>query len=218
MNTTMASPHNKLALRLGLYADAADMIERFHYSGRAPSNVQIVGTLHDPGGLFGDFGEAVAACVLSIPPTRWGEPVLELSRLVRKDRQVPLSSLISGTCLAAKRAGHDLVVSFADRTQGHHGGVYQASSWAYHGCRDRRMDGVVISGVFYPGRSCNSRWGTRSPKKLQEIIGADVVPHFDEGKHLYWKALGSKGKAKAARLGLLSIPYPKERANECSAT
>jgi hypothetical protein len=29
-----------------------------------------------------------------------------------------------------------------------------------------------------------------------------IEPHFDEGKHCYWLALGTKGEAKARRLGL----------------
>ena len=30
-----------------------------------------------------------------------------------------------------------------------------------------------------------------------------IEPHFDDGKHLYWKALGRNGERKAQRLGLL---------------
>lgn len=183
------------------------MVERFHYSKRVPSNVQFVGSLHRDGGLFGDAGEIVAAAFFSIPPTRWGEHVLELSRLVRGESPVDLSALVSQCLAHLKRKGECLVVSFADRTQGHHGGVYQACSWKYAGCRERRMDGVIYNGVFVPGRSANSRWGTQSPTKLAEM-GVSVEPHYDEGKHLYWKPLNVAGKTRAKRLGLLSIPYP----------
>jgi hypothetical protein len=200
---------SSLHLRIGHASEADQLVRRFHYSKRPPANVQIVATLHDDGGLFGDYGDAVAACYLCIPPTRWSEAVLELARLVRVDRRIVLTPLIAAACDAAKRQGHDLLVSFADRTQGHHGGIYQAASWAYAGCRDRNMDGVILDGVFLPGRSCNSRWGTRSPRKLTEILGRDVFPHFDEGKHLYWRGLGSRGNAKAKRLGLDRLPYPK---------
>lgn len=191
-------------------ADAAiDLVKRHHYSRRAPANVQFIGTMHAPGGLFGDYGEAVAACFFSIPPTRWSEPVLELSRLVRADERVPLTALIAFCCKALRRRGADLLVSFADKTHKHHGGVYQAASWNYTGARERRMDGVIIDGRFVPGRSCNLEYGTQSPAKLTQILGREVVGHYDEGKHLYWRALGAKGAAKAARLGLSSIPYAK---------
>lgn len=36
-----------------------------------------------------------------------------------------------------------------------------------------------------------------------------VDPHFDEGKHIYWRALNKSGKRKALRLGLENKPYPK---------
>lgn len=199
-----------LHFRDGCLDEAVDLVKRFHYSRRVPSNVQFVGTLHDAGGLFGDYGRAVAAVFFSIPPTRWSEPVLELSRLVRADRRVPLTQLIARSCDALKRSGNDLLVSFADRTHGHHGGVYQAASWAYAGCRDRNMDGLVIDGVFWPGRTCNSRFGTRSPVKVSAVLGREVTPHYDEGKHLYWRALGPRGRAKAHRLGLIELAYPKK--------
>jgi hypothetical protein len=66
------------------------------------------------------------------------------------------------------------------------------------------MDGVLIDGAFHPGRSCNSIFGTRSPDKLRVQMPHKVIePHFDEGKHLYWKVLGNRGYKKAQRLGLV---------------
>jgi hypothetical protein len=188
---------------------ATDLVQRFHYSRRWPSNVQLVATAHVAGGLFGTKGEAVAACVLSIPGTRWSVPVLELSRLVRRDdAHVPLSSLIAATIRKAKKLNDfQIVVSFADWTQKHHGGVYQACGWKFAGLRGQAMDGVLWNGQFVPGRSANSRWGTRSPKRLLER-GITAEPHYDEGKYLYWTAWG-KGVASAQSLGLESLPYPK---------
>lgn len=195
--------------RDGCLDEAVDLVKRYHYSRRIPSNIQFVGTMHKPGGLFGDYGQTVAAVFFCIPPTRWREPVLELARLVRVNERVPLTPLIAFAAKALKRRGADLLVSFADRTQGHHGGIYQAASWCYAGARDRSMDGVIVDGMFVAGRSANSTWGTRSPTKLSKMLGREVLPHFDEGKHLYWKALGKRGKAKAAALGLGALAYPK---------
>lgn len=197
--------------------EAVELVKRHHYSKRPPANVQCVGTFHDDGGLFGDHGKAVAACFFSLPPTRWSEDVWELSRLVRDDVARPLSRLVSLTCNLAKRKGADLLVSFADRTHGHHGGIYQACSWNYDGARDRRVDGCIVDGTFVPGRSCNSRWGTSSPRKLAELLGRDVSSHYDEGKHLYWRALNRTGGKKAARLGLRSTAYPKPNIGEIAA-
>lgn len=209
-------PAPSLFVQFGRDDEARELIKRFHYSRRWPGNVQLVATLHRKGGLFGDSGEAVAACCLSIPPTRWSEDVWELSRLVRRDDcRPPLTMLIRFVVRRAKRHGADLLVSFADKTHGHNGGVYRAAGWDYAGCRKRQMDGVIIEGRFVPGRSCNSAWGTRSPERLADKLGLPVAPHFDEGKHCYFKALGRRGKAKAARLGLEAmdgrrLKQPKE--------
>lgn len=198
-----------LHFRCGHSVEAEALVLKHHYSHRKPVNVQIVGSFHEDGGLFGDFGPAVAACFFSLPPTRWTVEVWELSRLVRDEKPRPLSQLISKTCKVAKKRGAHLLVSFADWAQSHHGGIYQASSWNYSGCRDRQMDGVLIDGIFFPGRSCNNKWGTRSPKKLTEILRKPVKPHWDEGKHLYWRALTNEGRKRAKILNLLSIKYPK---------
>ena len=80
------------------------------------------------------------------------------------------------------------------------------------GAREERMDGCLLDGVFVPGRSLNSKYGTQSPSKLSSILGRDVAPHFDQGKHLYWLPIFRSGEHKAKRLGLESLPYPKPNA------
>lgn len=202
-----------LHLRVGDFDAAAQLVRQHHYTGRPAGNVQMVAVWHEGGGLFGDFGEPVAALTFSIPPTRWSEEVWELSRLVRKPScKEPLTGLISAACRAAKFRRAHLLVSFADRTAGHHGGIYQAASWRYAGCRDRAMDGLVIDGTFVPGRTCNSIYGTRSVARLLELRGIASEAHYDEGKHLYWRALTREGERRAERLGLEAQPYPKPRA------
>ena len=196
--------------QLGQMDEARALVMAHHYSQRKPSVVVVCGSWHESGGLFGDSGPMVAACMFSHPPTRWSEEVIELIRLVRTPEcDAPLSGLVSETTRWVRRLKVcDLVVSFADATVGHHGGIYQAASWIYHGQRERRMDGVVIGGKFVPGRMANDAYGTQSPAKLNER-GIDAVPHYDDGKHLYWRALNRSGRQKAKRLGLLSMPYPK---------
>lgn len=182
------------------YQMAKKMVVEHHYSRRMASNCQFAFVVPNE-----------AACVFSIPPTRWKEKVLELSRLVRVPGSwITLTKFIGLCCDAIRRDKRfDLLVSFADFTQDHHGGIYQACSWNFGGKRKRAMDGVLVGGVFHPGRSCNSRWGTRSPEKLSAILGTEVLPHFDEGKFLYWRALNKNGLQKAERLGLKKLAYPK---------
>lgn len=190
------------------------LVRDHHYSRRMPGNIQHCYAIRVSGGLFGDNGEPIAGVIFSIPGTRWSEELLELTRLVRRpDCDVPLSKLISFACHWLKISRRPLVVSFADRTQGHHGGIYQATGWNYDGCRERRMDGILVDGVFKPGRSCNSMWGTRSPHRLRELLPSrSIEPHYDEGKHLYWKPLMVAGRTMAKRLGLKDAAYPKPNA------
>lgn len=194
------------------------LVRDHHYSGRMPSNIQQVYCVRGAGGLFGDSGEVVGACIFSIPPTRWSEDVIELSRLVRAPNAAfSLSWLVSSASAWISKHDWNLAVSFADWTQRHHGGIYQAASWKYAGKRDNAIDGVIIDGKFVPGRSSNSRWGTRSPAKLTDILGREVQAHRDEGKHLYWKALHRSGTGKASRLGLQSLSYPKPAGSRMDA-
>jgi hypothetical protein len=201
-----------LHFRVGHTAEAESLIVTNHYTKRMAGAVRYVCTWHESGGLFGDYGVAVAACTFSIPPTRWDEPVLELSRLVKVPRcRAPLTKFLACAMGFLKKEGEPLVVSFADMTQGHHGGIYQAASWHYGVYREPRQDGLFVDDVFIPGRSCNSRWGTRSPSKLADLLGSDrtVEPHMDAGKHLYWKPVTAEGNRRAKRLGLERLPYPK---------
>ena len=65
------------------------------------------------------------------------------------------------------------------------------------------MDGLIVDGAFIGGRACNHKFGSRSPEKVRQMFPHKTIePHYDEGKHCYWLALGKRGEAKAARLGL----------------
>ena len=210
--TAGANPSRSLFYHVGHYDEARIMVERHHYSGRMASNVQTVVTAHEPGGLFGTVGDPIAACVFSLPPTRWSQPVWELSRLVAlPGSDAPLTQLIAHACKAVRQARQvALVVSFADTGENHHGGVYQAAGWFYHGLRKPRLDGVYINGAFYPGRTANSMFGTQSPDKLRAMFPQrEIEPHYDSGKHLYWKPMHRKGWRKAESLGLERREYPK---------
>lgn len=187
-----------------------DLVLTHHYSQRLPSAVTLV---------YGDIDygppRVVHACAMfSMATGRWPEPLWELTRLVRlPDYSLPLTKLI------AKALGHvrenklvDLIVSFADFEEDHHGGIYQASSWLYDGMRSDRLDGFNIDGVFVPARTCNAVYGTSSETDLPSLLSKDgktCEPHYDQGKHCYWKAISKEGMRKALRLGLQSKAYPK---------
>lgn len=209
-----------LHFRIGEVDAASVLVRKHHYSERWPANVQVVGTWHADGGLFGDRGEALAACAFSIPPTRWSVELWELCRLVRHPNvKLSLTGLIAATCdFIRSRKLMDLLVSYADATQKHHGGVYQAASWNYNGQRKAARDGLFIDGVWFPCRNANHKFGTNSPEKLRAILpDAKIEEHIDLGKHLYWRALSKSGERKAAHLGLKRQAYPKPKQEAAAA-
>ena len=205
-----AIPASSLHFRTGRRQEAEGMVMRYHYSRRIPSKVQLIGSLHLDGGLFGGDGPMVAAAIWAIPPIAWSEPVLELSRLVRGTARVPLTMLVAKCVKELKKNGHDLLISFADRGQGHEGIVYRACNWRYAGLRKPRIDGVLWNGKFINQRQCRHLWGNSMSSlgvidRTRAIIPGKIEPHFDEGKHCYWLPLGTRGEAKAKRLGLVAI-------------
>lgn len=195
----------------GHIREATELVKTYHYSHRSPpvGIVMLVGTWHLPGGFLGDCGLAVAACIFARPMARWRDPrgMWELIRLVRAEEYdlPPLTKLISLTCQWAKKQGAHLLISYADRTFNHHGGIYQAASWNYSGMRQPSSDGLVVNGRFIPARTAVAKLGSRSPDRTRFV----VERHFDLGKHVYWRALDKIGRAKAAELGFTIEAYPK---------
>lgn len=197
----------------GHLSEARALVAAYHYSHREKSCPLAVGVLQ----VYGPCAPTtVAACVFTPSMGRWSVPVAELQRLVRHPNfQPPLTMLISRTVKELKKRPDcpAVAVSYADSTQSHHGGVYQAASWNYSCKRAESNDGLTIDGVFVPGRSCNAKFGTRSADALRLQYPDWVIEkHFDLGKHLYWIPLTKDGKRIAVELGLEKNPYPKPTA------
>lgn len=187
--------------------ECASLLINEHYAHKLPKNVKV--TYADL--LYVPTRRPIACCTFSGPtgPFENAAGILELTRLVRMpdyDRQ--LTKLVSKALgwLRVHKAA-ELLISLADAEEDHHGGIYQACSWVYGGMRDERLDGFNFDGQFVPARTCNHRFGTSSEKVIVEKYGA--VPHYDAGKHLYWKALTKTGMQMAVNMGLRSFPYPK---------
>lgn len=212
--------------RVGHKEEAARLIKKHHYSHRMPGVIAVCGTWHQDGGLFGDYGDCVAACLLGEVVAKFRnensevEHTLELQRLCRlPDTELPpLSGLISITCKEARRRGFDLVVSYADTAQDHHGGIYQAASWNYNGQRDVTKLNWLVDGQKVHGRSMHAKHGTQKREELDRIYGDRIERDIEPGKHLYWKALNKRGKAKAKRIGLKSEPYCKPEVDDGSSS
>jgi hypothetical protein len=193
--------------------EIAPLLRRYHYRRTIPAAPLHCYAMREAGGLFGDTGEVVAGCIFSWPMANWAEYVVELTRLVRHPSyDEPLTKFLS-LSLSYVRKHADLVVSMADKGQNHHGGIYQAAGWNYHGERAPHFDGFLINGQYVNRRTVAECYGTIKRDEIRALNPSHHFErHYDEGKHLYWKALKVSGKTKAKRLGLWSTPYPKPSA------
>jgi len=97
-----------------------------------------------------------------------------------------------------------LIVSFADTSQGHHGGIYQAGNWLYSGQSEKGNFFLVHGKLMHP-RSVISKGGEnsiRGAKKIDPNATVVVVP----GKHRYLMPLDDDMRKK---IEPLRKPYPK---------
>jgi hypothetical protein len=191
------------------------LVRDFHYSRRMAGLVQHAFAWRERGGLFGETGAPLAGVIFSQPVNRnFPKDAVELSRLIRRDDfDEKLSELVSFS-LRWLRANTAKVfcISYADTTQGHHGGIYQACGFQYIGATSPGHIGFNCpDGSFVHGRICNSRFGTRSVQAIAKIK-PDWTPVYGQPKHLYIFPLRQKWPTIARRYGWEAKPYPKPHA------
>jgi hypothetical protein len=168
--------------------DAIKTITDCHYAHKVPSGKSYY------------FKYRSAIVVYSIPANKniakfilgYNGKVWELSRLWAPDKHERnlLSRAISVSLkeLVKAEPGIEAIVSYADPNVGHHGGVYIASSWVYHG---RTEDGryYVKDGQVVSRRSFHS--GKKSLTKDQ-ILALGYQELKKPGKYRYVKPVTRK--------------------------
>lgn len=196
-----------MSLRLdwASYEAAKYAVENWHYSKVLPAGKMI------PIGVWED--ERFSGAIIYSRGANYniGKPfgleqteVCELTRVALRDHATAVSRMlsISVRMLRKKCPNIQMIVSYADPDQGHHGGVYQASGWAYVGSSKAQRD-VMINGKVVHKKSAWSVYLTT--KGLQK-------GRF-QWKHKYVLPLSEKMKVQISGL---SKPYPK-RAKQAMA-
>jgi len=107
-----------------------------------------------------------------------------------------------------------LIVSYADPSQGHHGGIYQAGNWIYSG-RSQAQSDVLINGKLIHKKSANAKYGTASPEKIMQKYNVIAKYGPRTWKHIYLMPL-DKGMKK--QIMPLSKPYPKRASSDTDDT
>ena len=192
------------------HAAAKYAVEHWHYSKTMPIGPLVkVGVVED-GGFIG--------CVIFArgnSPTlgnSYGLQMTEVCELVRVALTVhrsPVSRIVAISLwfLRKSNPGLRLVVSFADPSQGHHGGIYQAGGWIYTGWSEPSWQ------WFYEGRWKHNREVTSGAfGGSRKVADYKVLPkRLPLGKHRYLYPLDS---AMRAQIAPLAKPYPKRGTGE----
>jgi hypothetical protein len=175
--------------------EAARTIRRHHYTSSVPSGKSV----------YVRFGPAIV--IWSIPANKniarflfgWDANVWELSRLWAPDGHE--RNLLTRAIAAAVRIIKQIerpvaLVSYADPNAGHHGGVYRAASWHYHGQSNETRAYRDRAGNIVARRKFHS--GSRGLRKA-EIEALGFVELRLPGKHRFVRPLTFRAK-KALRL------------------
>ncbi len=137
------------------------------------------------------------------------DQVCELTRVALRDHVSPVSQILAKAIkfLATVCPGLRLIVSYADKDQNHHGGIYQATNWIYEG-----LFGVGTLGAFIvKGKKVHPRSvAAKGVKQSIEAVRQQLDPNAQEfktsGKHKYLMPLDKKMKKV---LLPRHKPYPK---------
>lgn len=189
------------------YDEVWPLVRDHHYAHRRTADPMFCFAWRQPGGLFGDTGEPLAAIVYTAPINRYfGDGAVELARLVRHPSfSCQLSQFIRWSLRWLKK-NTDLryCLSYADQQAGHHGGIYQACNFIYvaesSGNRHYQNEttGEIVSGRAFDQRRPEYRIGWK--------------PIRTSKKYLYIAPLKEPANKLLERFGWQALPYPKPQA------
>jgi hypothetical protein len=188
--------------------------ENWHYSGCVPkSKLSKVGVWEN--------GKFVGVVIFGCGATpNFGKPYaleqnqcIELVRIALTKHQTPVSRIvrIANDWMHKANPGLRLIVSFADTSQGHHGGIYQAGNWIYTG-RGASARFYMIQGKLTHPRTLGLAGliqNLEGAKKRDPRATSVDVP----GKHRYLMPLDAEMRKK---LLPLAKPYPKRTKEQAS--
>jgi hypothetical protein len=192
----------KLKIDWASHEAAKYACENWHYSQCTPKGKQVWIGVWENEKFIG-----VVAFGRSTTPylgTAYGletDQCAELTRVALKTHKTPVSKIISiGKRFIKKQSPNlRLLVSLADGTQGHHGGIYQATNWIYVG------RSAAVTQFYFRGKWRNDsnlgRFLKENPKAKNLMVSRKV-----EGKHKYLMPLDDEMRAKITPL---AKPYPK---------
>jgi hypothetical protein len=144
--------------------------------------------------------------------------VCELVRVALDKHEAPVSRIVAiAVRMIRNKQALRLCVSYADPSEGHHGGIYQAGNWIYAGKTTPDRFYVTHSGKRVHSRMvCESGFKSVYGARRRVLTPQECrSKHVTAGKHRYLMPLDAEMRDKVA---LLAKPYPKrERSRENAA-
>lgn len=181
-----------------------EWILRKHYAKRLPP-------ISYAFGLYEDNKKLRGVCTFGIPASRFEDiqQPYELNRLVVDEglEKNVLSFFVSQCLKMFPRP--NVIVSYADPNNGHHGYIYQATNWLYTGLSSAHHD-VYINGQLLHEKSIFNMYGTNGYDKLREK-GLKVEVEKQIPKYRYLFLVGDDKWIRDIKLKLKYpiLPYPK---------
>lgn len=194
----------KLKIDWASHEAAKYACEKWHYSKCIPKSKLVkIGAWENEkfiGAVIYGYG---ATAELGAPYGLSMQQCCELTRVALTKHISPVSKILSLSIKFLKKKCPDLrlIVSFADKTQGHHGGIYQATNWIYAG--------QTSQSIFYRdpnGKLWHPRRASRTPNSQKHLVTDEWKEEKQEGKHRYLMPLDETMRAKIMPL---AKPYPK---------
>jgi hypothetical protein len=142
----------------------------------------------------------------------------ELARIALRKHETPVSRIVAIALrlLKGKFPALQLVVSYSDCDQDHHGGIYQAGNWIYDGRHNVGMvSGYIINGRKTHKKTVHSRGVRQTLSEVRKHLDPNAEEFITTGKHRYLMPLNKQTKTK---LQERSQPYPKRAGSVDSDT
>lgn len=139
----------------------------------------------------------------------------ELVRIALTEHKSPVSKIMALAIKWFKKQNTNmrLIISFADKTQGHHGGIYQATNWVYTGNGDGAYFYNINGKLTHP-RSIGAKGFSQNIEGAKKI-DKNAEKIYIEGKHRYLMPLDAEMRKQ---IEPLAKPYPKRASSADSGT
>lgn len=207
------SSRPKLRVDYCSFEAARYAVEQWHYSHRLPPPP------HNPMGVWED-GRFIGAVVFARGASSnllkpYGLSIYEGAELVRvalTKHETPVSRIVAIALrlLKAKNPKFRLVVSFADPSHGHVGGIYKAGGWVYAGKMPSTREFIDKNGRRWHGRMISATGRSKVFGKYRNVLKAsDCTAIKVPGKYRYLMPLDDDMRESVKPL---SLPYPAREA------